>query len=376
MNSILLVGNNLSTHLNFRLDLMKWLTSQGWDVCLACPYQDKDEDNTSINTLNANHIKLFRINMKAKGTNPFHDLLLIIQIYLLQKKLRPRITLNYTIKPIVYGGIASYLSNSANIAVITGAGYAFLNNDLKSKIARALYKWGLRCAHKVVFLNSEDLQMFIKNKLVNQYKCSLLPGEGIDLQHFIVTTRQNNARAPIKFLFIGRILYDKGIAEFVKAAEMLKSSGADFLFEVVGELGSNNPSAVSASTFKSWIDNGSIIYRGFSKDIRADINRADCVVLPSYREGLSRVLLEAAAMEKPIITSNVAGCREIVRDMETGLLVRPKNTEDLLNAMTAMANLSSEERIEMGKKARQLVMRHFSNQTVFARYKELLRDFE
>lgn len=372
---ILLVGNNLRTHLNFRLDLMRFLKSKGYDVTVACPYNES-QDVLSIELLRKEEIKLIKFSSSNRGSNPFKDLSLFFSLISIFKKEKPDLILSYTIKPVIYGSLAAALVRVPHFAVITGLGYAFVNNDVKAHLARLLYKIALSFSGLVLFLNEEDRNLFLTKNLAKQKNSCVLPGEGFDEQKFSPNLEKVLPNNKIfRFLFIGRILYDKGIREYVEMAREIKMQGCSAEFLVLGELGAENPSAVSTDVFQSWINEGNIKYLGFSNAVKEVIDTADCVVLPSYREGIPKVLLEAAAMEKPIITTDVPGCRDVIKKDMTGLLVQERSVKSLVEAGLKMLHASNEEIKKMGTEGRSFVIDKFSNQAVFNKYTEIMNDF-
>jgi glycosyltransferase involved in cell wall biosynthesis len=233
-----------------------------------------------------------------------------------------------------------------------------------------LYKLAFRNSSKVFFQNKDDLQLFLENKLISRQPTVVLPGSGIDLNRFfpVEVDLDVTRNQPFKFLLIARMLKDKGVVEYVNAAQMLKETGIDAEFCLLGFLDVQNPAAISTEQMKKWTEQGFVRYLGSSNDVRGHIAQAHCIVLPSYREGTPRSLLEAAAMAKPIITTNVVGCKEVVVDGENGLLCEVKNAIDLAYKMKEMLMLSDDDRILMGKKGRLKMEQEFDEQIVIQKY--------
>lgn len=295
----------------------------------------------------------------------------MFSFYRLYKKLKPDVILQYTIKPNIYGTLAARLAVCPVINNISGLGTVFLDNGLSSRLARFLYRFSLRFANKVFFQNPHDRGLFVDTKLVNSMQTDLLPGSGINLDTYKPVDVEKEADAPFVFLLIARMIKDKGIVEFVEAAKSIKySDPIDIEFWLLGDLYLGNPTAISQAELDQWQEQGIVKYLGHVDDVAAVVNQADCVVLPSYREGLSRVLLEAAALAKPIITTNVPGCKDVVDDGENGFLCEVKDVKDLGKQMLKMLNLSKQQRKEMGRVGRTKVENEFDQKIVINKYLE------
>jgi len=296
----------------------------------------------------------------------------------------PNVVLFYTIKPNIYGSLAAVILGIPVISNISGLGTVFLNNNLSSKIARLLYKVAMKIPKKVFFQNSYDKDLFIKLKLVDVSKTDIIPGSGINTNKFKpLQVISNNDSKKIKFLFIGRLLKDKGLIEYVEAARAIRNGELKFEnrelereiyknieFHILGAFYSGNPTAITENEMEIWEKENIVKYLETSDNVKAVIANHDCIVLPSYREGLSRVLLEAASMAKPIIATNVPGCKEVVEDGVNGFLCKVKDTNDLAEKMIKILNLSKEERIKMGQAGREKVIKEFDEKLVIDKYME------
>lgn len=351
---------------NFRVGLLRALQEEGYKIIAIAP---KDEYSEKLETLGFEYHK---IEMNNKGTNPIEDVKLMWDFYKLYKKLKPDVILHYTIKPNIYGTMAAGMLHIPVLSNISGLGTVFLDDSFSSKVARFLYKVALKTPHTVFYQNSHDRDLFISSKLVEENKTKLLPGSGIDTQKFRPTSVEKKSDG-VSFLFIARLLKDKGLVEYVDAARMLVKQ-CDVKCYVLGAYYEGNPTAISKEEMSRWQEEGVITYLGVSDDVASHIASVDCVVLPSYREGLSRVLLEAAAMEKPLITTNVPGCKEVVDDGFNGYLCEVKNTISLLEAMQKMVSLSESKRHAFGKRGREKVIREFDEKLVIEQYKKALSD--
>ena len=300
--------------------------------------------------------------------------------YKLYKEIKPDVLLQYTIKPNIYGSMAAGMLGIPVISNISGLGTVFLNDSLSSKVARFLYKVALRVPKKVFYQNAHDRELFVKSKLVKESKTDLLPGSGIDTEKFKpLKDSVKDSQKPLQFLFIARLVKDKGLVEYVDAARQLMRKTPSTINHqpstecaILGAFYPGNPTAITEDEMKVWEEEGSVKYIGTSDDVKFVISEADCIVLPSYREGLSRVLLEAASMAKPIITTNVPGCKEVVDDSINGYLCEVKDADSLAEQMEKMIFLSNEERIEMGLKGREKVIREFDEKLVIEKYREAI----
>jgi len=349
---------------NFRLGLIDALQEAGYHVVAVAPrdvYTEKIERHG---------IDYHAIEMHNKGTNPFEDLKLIYDFWKRYKEIDADVILHYTIKPNIYGSIAAWMLGIPVINNISGLGTVFLREGFSSKIARLLYRIALKIPKKVFFQNRYDRNLFIEKGLVAAQKSDLLPGSGIDTHKFKPRSQNCKHKKVIRFLFIGRLLKDKGLEEFVYAAKKVSSHVAKFY--VLGEYYPGNPTAITPKTMHQWEEEHTIEYIGASDDVASVLAQYDCIVLPSYREGLSRVLLEAASMEKPIITTNVPGCREVVEHGVNGYLCKPRDIDSLAEQMENMIHLSQEKCREMGKRGREKVMHEFEEKLVIDKYREAI----
>jgi len=308
--------------------------------------------------------------MDNKGTHPGRDLLLLWRFFRLIRNERPDLFLGYTIKPNIYGSIVARATGVPVINNIAGLGSVFIKGGGLNRLVRFLYRLALARSCKVFFQNEDDRQLFIKGGLVSKVVAERLPGSGIDLKKFRPVSLP--VRSQIRFLLIARMLWDKGVGEYVEAARILKQRGLNVDVCLLGFLDVQNPSAISKSQMDGWVAEGVVCYLGVSDDVREEIALADCVVLPSYREGTPRTLLEAAAMARPIVTTNAVGCREVVDDGVNGFLCRPKDASDLADKMARMIVMPHAQREAMGLRGREKVEREFDEQVVIKKYIEAI----
>lgn len=377
MKTIAIVINTSWNIFNFRLGLLKALQKEGYKIVCIAPRDDYSQELEKLG------FEYHDISINNKGTNPVEDAKLVIDFYKLYKKISPDAILQYTIKPNVYGSIAAGMLGIPVISNISGLGTVFLNDSLSSKIARMLYKLALKFPKKVFFQNAHDRQLFIDSKLVSGSKTDLLPGSGIDTEKFKPLPSEKQDEGKVKFLFIARLVKDKGLMEYVEAAGQITQSRITnhesritnhhkTEFCILGAYYPGNPTAITEDQMQQWEEEGIVTYLGVSDDVQSVISDYDCIVLPSYREGLSRVLLEAASMAKPIVTTDVPGCKDVVDDGVNGYLCQVKDAVSLQEAMEKMIALSDEERKEMGRRGREKVIAEFDEKLVIEKYREAI----
>ena len=360
MNKVVISLNTSWNIYNFRLNLARALKKNGYEVILVAPYDDYSD------TLKE-EFEYHDIYINNKGTNPKEDLKTLIGFYKLYKKLKPDVVLNYTIKPNIYGNIACSVLGIKTINNISGLGTVFIKESLVTKVVKFLYRYSLSKSSTVFFQNEDDRDLFIKNNLVKKDICNLVPGSGIDTRRFKPMEFQNEDNK-FRFLLIARMLYDKGVGEYIEAVKILKEKYKDVEFQLLGSLDVSNNTAISKEQMQQWIDDKLVNYLGVTDDVQEYIKKADCIVLPSYREGTPRTLLESASMAKPIVTTNVVGCKEVVDDGVNGYLCEVRNAKDLAEKMEKMLQLSEDERILMGKKGREKMIKEFDEQIVIDKY--------
>lgn len=357
---IAIVINTSWNIFNFRYSLIKAFLAEGHEVIAIAP-----NDSYSRRLIKAGCT--FVPVAMAKGTNPFTDLWLIWRLYQTYRRIKPDVLLHYTIKPNIYGAIAAHFANIPAINNVSGLGTVFIVKDFISAIALRLYKFAFRYPEKVFFQNEDDRQLFLHHNLVKPEKTDVLPGSGIDLDRF----RPGSAfkrQQPITFLMIARVLYEKGIVEYVEACRLVKAQYPEVKCQLLGRVDERSRSGIKQEKLDEWLATGVITYLGTTDDVAPVIAAADCVVLPSYREGTPRTLLEAAAMGKPLIATNVPGCREVVNDGINGLLCRAKCAEDLAAKMLQMMNMPDTRLEEMGKQSREIAETRFNDRFVIDRY--------
>jgi glycosyltransferase involved in cell wall biosynthesis len=310
------------------------------------------------------------VKMDSRGINPIKDTALMIELWSIYRKIKPDVILHYTIKPNVYGTLAAAALKIPVINNVCGLGTVFLKDNLVSAIAIFLYRISFRFASKVFFQNSDDMALFLRNKLVSEKAADLIPGSGIDLKRFQPVAFKRNKN--FTFLLISRLITDKGILEYIEAVKKLKASGHTAKFQLLGAKDPAHKRGIQLKVIDQWIDSGTIEYLGTTDDVRQFIENADCIVLPSYREGTPRTLLEAASISKPIVTTDVPGCHHVVTDKVNGLLCKMKDSSDLAEKMAMMANFDDDTLMKFGENGRRKMEHEFDEALVINKYVDTL----
>lgn len=363
---ILIVSNTAWSVSNFRLGLIKRLLRDGCSVMVAAP-----RDDSSVKLVEAG-CEVVDIKLDNKGMNPVRDAGALLQLIRLYRNLAPSLVLHYTIKPVIYGGVAARSLKIPYISTITGLGTVFIKEGWVTRLVEWLYRISQKRAARIFFQNSDDRLLFQRRRLVPEQATELVPGSGIDVGYFALNRYPSNGRA-VRFLLIARMLRDKGVVEYVEAARIVKQRYPETRFQLLGEAGAENQTAIHLEEIEQWVDAGYVEYLGTTDDVRGYITQADCVVLPSYREGMPRTLLEAASMGRPIVTTDVPGCREVVSDGVNGYLCKVKSAESLADSIKRMLSASETEREQMGLRGRELVLSRFDVRIVVNQYMAVIR---
>ncbi|MBV0913463.1 glycosyltransferase family 4 protein [Anianabacter salinae] len=362
---VLLTVNAMWNLAHFRAGLIRAMVDDGHEVVTLAPF---DGNEARVAALGARAVDLA---MDRKGLSPLRDAALIGRFAGHFRRIAPDAILSFTIKNNVYGGLAARLTRTPFLPNVTGLGTAFLSGKAVQTVAETLHRAGFARAPSVFFQNPEDAALFRDRRLVREDQVRVLPGSGIDLDHFRAQPLPDRAGAP-RFLMISRPLRDKGVEEFVEAARMVKARHAETVFQLLGPLDAENRSAVAPDVVAGWAREGVIEHLGQRDDVRPAIAAADCVVLPSYREGLPRSLLEGSAMARPLIATDVPGCRTVVDDGTTGLLCDPRSAKSLADAMERIIQMGHEDRVRMGQAGRQKIESRFRETVVIAEYRSCL----
>jgi glycosyltransferase involved in cell wall biosynthesis len=358
---IAIVVNSSWNIYNFRLGIVKAFLSKGVEVIAVAP-----EDPYS-KLLIENGCKYEPVKIENKGSNPFKDLFLIFQFYSIYTKYRPDIILHYTIKPNIYGTLAARIAGIPVINNVSGLGTVFLHKNFTTSIAKRLYKLAFKFPAKIFFQNGDDLELFVEQKLLSKSKTGLVPGSGVDTKKFTpaVTLKENSE---FTFLMVARLLYDKGIVEYIEAIRILKNKGIKARFQILGAIDEVANLGIDKKKVEEWVEEGLVEYYTFTDNLVEYYHQADCVVLPSYREGTPRSLLEAGACGIPMIATNVPGCKEVVMNNKNGFLCKVKDASDLAVKMEQMLTLNKDEYTKMAISARAHILENFDENIVINTY--------
>lgn len=368
---IVFCANSAWNLYNFRLPLMKSLAQRGFRVTAVAP---SDEYAEKIRTAG---FEFHALNLSRKSTNLLTDLKTLKMLRKLYKKLAPDVVCHFTIKPNIYGTVAAAKLGIPVVNNISGLGTVFITHSPVTRLVKFLYRYSQRKASKVFFQNSDDQTEFIRHALVPGEISGVLPGSGIDLNQYRVEKNgelESEVRSTCRFLLIGRILRDKGVLEYFDAAKIITAERRDARFMLLGPIDENNHTGIDHSTLEALLQPGAVEYRGETDDVRSFIAAADCIVLPSYREGTPRTLLEAAAMGKPLVATDVPGCRQVVNDGVNGYLCSPYSSESLAGAIRKILQLTPAERRQMGLKGREKMEREYDQQLVFDAYRRAIEE--
>lgn len=315
------------------------------------------------------------INVGMSNTHPKEVFLYIKKVYKALKETNADLCLTFTMRPAIWGNMVSRILKIPVITNITGIGPLAESNSVAYRVARALYRTALKKTKVVFFQNNDDLKIFLDKKFIRLEQAQIIPGSGVDVDYFKPVEKQHHDEKFI-FLFISRLIKDKGILEYVAAAEMVRQTYPYVVCQVIGPYYNQNlkDNIISEEQIMHWLDEGIVHYLGAAEDVRPFIAEADCIVLPTYREGMSNVLLEAASMQRPAIASNVTGCKEIIIDKKTGLLCRAKDAADLCEKMITMLNMHVQDRSQMGIEARKFVETKFAKRIVIDAYLDNIKN--
>lgn len=349
---------------HFREPLIRDQLASGANVIAIAPFDGSEE------RLRGMGVRVIDVTIDRGGLSPLADVALWREYRRLFRQLRPDAIFAFTIKPNIWGGLAARALGLPIINNVSGLGTAFINRPLLKSLVSRLYKSAFRQSSCVFFQNEDDRTQFVDDGLVEASRTGLLPGSGVDLQRFAVSPPRN--ASPFRFVFVGRLLRDKGLVELAEAAQLLRQQGQSFTINAVGGEDADNRSAIAKAQLDAWSAQGFIKFLGPRDDVRGAIADSDCLVLPSYREGLPRAILEASAMARPVIATDVPGCRQAVDDGVTGLLCQSRNTADLARAMQQMMDLKPNARVAMGMNGRAKMEREFSQERVVELYSTAL----
>jgi len=355
---ILILANYAHGLLSFRRELVERL-SQDYDVVFSVPEDSKDGSVKELVGLGANHVVCKHLS--RRGTNPLQDVQLLVSYFSLIGRLHPDVVLTYTIKPNVFGGIACATKRVPYVANVTGLGTAVEGGGALQKLTLALYRLGLRRARKVFFQNASNREFMLAHHVVSG-KADLLPGSGVNTRRFALSEYPSDENGTC-FITVGRIMRDKGIGELLGAARIIKERHPDTKFCMLGSFDGSWEQEV----FKA-VAAGIIEYIPQQPDIRPYVTESHAIVHPSWHEGMSNVCLEAAAMGRPVIASDIPGCRETFDEGVSGIGFEPKSVDSLVAALERFIGLPWEEKRVMGLAGHEKVIREFDRQIVVDKY--------
>ncbi|MCF8019082.1 MAG: glycosyltransferase family 4 protein [Vallitaleaceae bacterium] len=360
---ILILSNHFITLYNFRKELIKRLNDEGHEVFISMP---KADENKFFKNLGC---KIIETPVDRRGINPLRDIGLIMTYIRIMKEIKPDIVFSYTIKPNIYGSIASNITKNKQINNITGTGGTFLKRNFVSEVAKLLYKISIKKSYKVFFQNSGDKDLFVKNNMVKD-NYAMLPGSGVNLNQFQVSDLPSGEEK--NFIFMGRVMALKGIDQYLETAKSVKAEYPNTNFYIAG--------FIEEEKYKPIIDEynskGIIKYIGFQKDIKSWIEKCHCTILPSHGgEGVPNVLLESAAMGRVCIASTINGSKDVIDDGVTGYLFETGKAEDLTAKVKKFLELRFEDKVSIGLAGRAKVERDFDREIVIDKYLEEVNQF-
>ena len=364
---ILVICNSASGLYDFRLMLLEKLMSMDNIVAAIIPVANVSTEQKAESVLEAEHVQLLRIPMERRGMNPIKDFKLLLDYVKTIRKQKPDLVITYTIKPNAYGGIACQLCGVPYAVNVTGLGTAFQGNGMLRKFVTALYKIAFRKAKVVFFENEGNRDVIVNAGIISKERTHVLHGAGVDLEKFPYMEYPKDDDCT-RFLFIGRVMQEKGVDELFEAMRMLRQDGVNCNLDILGGFDEDYSEKIKACESEGWLT-----YHGYQPDVRPFIAKCHCFVLPSWHEGMANTNLECAASGRPVITSNIHGCMEAVEDGMSGYLCERKNAENLYQTMKSFAELPYEQRVEMGVAGRKRMEEIFDKKKVVQETVEKLR---
>lgn len=352
---ILILGNHEIVIYNFRKELIERLLKEDYEIYLSFP---KGSRTKYFEDLGCHFIET---KIERHGINPIRDINLLINYLRIIMKINPDFVLTYTIKPNIYGGLAARIMKKKYITNVTGIGKTFQKNNILKKIIVSLYRISLKNAQMIFFQNLENRNIFNSNKIFGKNE-SILPGSGVNLSEYNFTPKEIEGK--INFLYIGRIMKDKGIEEYLYASNKLKKQKPNCNFHIIGFFEEEKYKEI----INEYQEKGIISYHGFQNDVKKYIIKSDCIVNPSHHEGMSNVLLEGGAIGRVLIASNISGCKEIVQDSLNGYTFEVKNKESLFDKLEKFSNLSRKEIENMSLSSRKKIESEFDRNIIIDSY--------
>ena len=367
---IAVVSNTCWYLFNFRLNLMLALQASGHTVIAVAP------NDAYAQRIRDAGIAFEAVPISGGSTQPLRELQSVQRLGAVFRRQQVGLVLSYTPKGNLYSALACIALRIVFVPNVSGLGRAFIRKSLVTQVAKALYRLTFSRAHRVFFQNLDDMAVFVTSGLVQKANAERLPGSGVDLTRFVPMPLVAKPNDQTVFLLVARMLWDKGVGEYVQAARTVRAVHPGARFQLLGFLDVANPSAVPRADIEVWVAEGVVDYLGPTDDVRPCLEQADCVVLPSYREGVPRTLLEAAAMARPIITTDAPGCRDTVIDSKTGFLCRAADASDLAEKILRFIAMTPDARLAMGQNGRTFVEKNFDERLVIQSYLKLANELQ
>ena len=364
IKKIILCANSAAALANFRINIIQFLIKNGYNVVIVAP------TDIEVNIFKELGVKVVDWKLDSRGQTIIHEFISLIRLCYILFLENPDLSIFYGIKPIVYGNLINKFCRRKSLNVVTGLGYVFIEKRKLNIFIQKMLRFSFGKRSHTWCLNNDDMDLLVTKGLINKNQVSILHGEGVNTKYYKGIKSQNSDI--FTFLMVSRVLKDKGVKEFALAAKSIKKSGIKARFVLVGSYLLEEENAVEPTLMNNWISSGLIEHKGHVQDVRPYIQACDCIVLPSYREGLPRALLEAFSMEKLAIAADVPGCRELVKEGETGFLCYPKNVESLVGALKKFIAMDDTTKRRLEKQARELVVENYSIESVCEQYLKFL----
>lgn len=358
---ILLVANSSWNLSHQRAGLIRAFQQEGrWPLAAVVP--DGDPAVGALPT--------YSVPLIADGTAPLTELRTLLGLIAVMRRVKPRVVLGFTPKGNIYAGLAARATGRPFVPNVSGLGTGFIRGGLLLKVQAALYREAFRGLPIVFFQNRDDARMFETMRLVEARQVRILPGSGVDCRAFAAPPPPKRKDGSVRLLFVGRLLGDKGVRELAGAMRLLKPRYPELQLTLLGELGSANRTAIARQELEGWVAEGLLTHAGQSADVRPFMAAADAVILPSYREGMPRALLEAAAMARPLLASDVPGCREIVRNRDNGLLFEVRSDQAIADAIERFIAAGAEKRFSWALRSREIAEQEYDERLVIDAYRD------